>query len=99
MWSNYDSVELEDSKTIEGVSVGLENNQINSWRISFAGPSDTLYEGGYFQAMMKFPDDYPNSPPQFKFLTEMWHPNSNQSFDFKSLPRWPRLHLHSSRPR
>lgn len=83
MWSKYVSIELEDSKTIEGVSVGLENNQINSWRISFAGPSDTLYEGGYFQAMMKFPDDYPNSPPQFKFLTEMWHPNSNQSFDSK----------------
>lgn len=27
--------------------------------------------------MMKFPEDYPNSPPTFKFLTEMWHPNSN----------------------
>lgn len=68
---------MEESKTIEGVSVGLEGNSLYSWNISFAGPSDTLYEGGYFQALMKFPEDYPNSPPTFKFLTEMWHPNSN----------------------
>ncbi|CAD8211138.1 unnamed protein product [Paramecium pentaurelia] len=67
--------QLEESKTIEGVSVGLESNSLYQWNISFAGPSDTLYEGGYFQAMMKFPEDYPNSPPTFKFLTEMWHPN------------------------
>lgn len=42
------SLELEESKTIEGVSVGLEGNSLYSWNISFAGPSDTLYEGGYF---------------------------------------------------
>ncbi|CAD8187519.1 unnamed protein product [Paramecium pentaurelia] len=67
--------QLEESKTIEGVSVGLEGNSLYSWNISFAGPSDTLYEGGYFQALMKFPEDYPNSPPTFRFQTEMWHPN------------------------
>jgi ubiquitin-conjugating enzyme E2 G1 len=25
---------------------------------------------------MKFPSDYPNNPPEFRFLTPMWHPNS-----------------------
>jgi len=25
--------------------------------------------------MMKFPHDYPYSPPSVKFLTKMWHPN------------------------
>jgi len=24
---------------------------------------------------MKFPHDYPYSPPTVKFLTKMWHPN------------------------
>lgn len=24
---------------------------------------------------MKFPSDYPYSPPSVKFLTKMWHPN------------------------
>ncbi len=28
-----------------------------------------------FQAHMKFPNDYPYSPPTVRFLTKMWHPN------------------------
>ena len=35
-----------------------------------------MFEGGYFQASMSFPTDYPNNPPIFKFKTQMWHPNS-----------------------
>lgn len=27
------------------------------------------------QARIKFPIDYPYSPPAFRFLTKMWHPN------------------------
>lgn len=27
------------------------------------------------QALIKFPIDYPYSPPAFRFLSEMWHPN------------------------
>ncbi|XP_022095009.1 ubiquitin-conjugating enzyme E2 R2-like isoform X4 [Acanthaster planci] len=27
------------------------------------------------RAQMKFPHDYPYSPPTFKFLSKMWHPN------------------------
>ena len=27
------------------------------------------------QAVMKFPQDYPYSPPSFRFVTKMWHPN------------------------
>ena len=29
----------------------------------------------FLQAVMKFPPDYPYSPPSVKFLTKMWHPN------------------------
>lgn len=32
-------------------------------------------EGGYFNAIMTFPDNYPNSPPSVRFTSEMWHPN------------------------
>jgi hypothetical protein len=28
-----------------------------------------------FQAHMKFPNDYPYSPPSIRFLTKVWHPN------------------------
>jgi len=33
-------------------------------------------EGGFFKAELKFPEDFPNSPPDMRFLTPMWHPNS-----------------------
>mmetsp|Transcript_21478 Transcript_21478/g.55800 ORF Transcript_21478/g.55800 Transcript_21478/m.55800 type:complete len:127 (-) Transcript_21478:718-1098(-) len=39
------------------------------------GPEDSLYEGGFFNAEMKFPQDYPNHPPKLKFTTDIWHPN------------------------
>lgn len=29
----------------------------------------------FFQAHMKFPHDYPYSPPTIRFLTKVWHPN------------------------
>jgi len=29
----------------------------------------------FVQARMKFPGDYPYSPPTVKFLSKMWHPN------------------------
>jgi hypothetical protein len=33
-------------------------------------------EGGFFKAELKFPDDFPSNPPEMKFVTKMWHPNS-----------------------
>jgi len=43
--------------------------------VLFEGPEGTLYEGGYFKAVLKFPNDYPNSPPDMQFKSKMWHPN------------------------
>uniref|UniRef100_A0A8D0GN71 Ubiquitin conjugating enzyme E2 R2 n=1 Tax=Sphenodon punctatus TaxID=8508 RepID=A0A8D0GN71_SPHPU len=34
-----------------------------------------------FQAQIKFPSDYPYSPPTFRFLTKMWHPNIYENGD------------------
>lgn len=56
--------------------MGLENdNDMFLWTVVFEGPSDTLFEGGFFKASLKFPQDYPNNPPEMRFLTKMWHPN------------------------
>lgn len=37
--------------------------------------SDSYYDGGYFKAQMTFPSNYPMSPPSFKFLRPIYHPN------------------------
>ncbi len=32
-------------------------------------------EGGFFKATLKFPEDFPNSPPEMRFVSDIWHPN------------------------
>ncbi|KAG2771608.1 hypothetical protein PC129_g2771 [Phytophthora cactorum] len=60
----------------EGVSVGLgDDDNIFNWEILLVGPPDTLYEGGFFKAVLEFPSDFPNMPPKMTFKSEMWHPN------------------------
>lgn len=36
-------------------------------------------EGGFFNARLTFPKDYPNSPPTCRFTSEMWHPNGRRA--------------------
>lgn len=59
-----------------GCSVGLDDDgDFFSWRVCFEGPPDTYYEGGIFGALLKFPQDFPNNPPEMIFEQDMWHPN------------------------
>ncbi|GAA5834199.1 hypothetical protein JCM5353_006948 [Sporobolomyces roseus] len=61
---------------VEGFSAGLvDDDNVFEWEITIFGPQDTLYEGGFFRALLNFPQDFPLRPPKMKFLTEMWHPN------------------------
>ena len=39
------------------------------------GPEGTEWEGGVFKLKMEFTDQYPNKPPNVKFVTEIFHPN------------------------
>ncbi|XP_010253222.1 PREDICTED: ubiquitin-conjugating enzyme E2 7 isoform X1 [Nelumbo nucifera] len=61
---------------VDGFSAGLvDDSNIFEWSVTIIGPPDTLYDGGYFNAIMSFPSNYPNSPPTVRFVSEMWHPN------------------------
>lgn len=61
---------------VEGFSAGLvDDSNLFEWQITVIGPPDTLYEGGFFNARLTFPKDYPNAPPVCRFTSEMWHPN------------------------
>lgn len=53
----------------------VDDENLFEWLIHIEGPEGTPYEGGIFKVEMKFPDDYPNSPPTMKFLSPFWHPN------------------------
>eukprot|EP01026_Neomeris_dumetosa_P075320 TRINITY_DN79304_c0_g1_i15.p1 TRINITY_DN79304_c0_g1~~TRINITY_DN79304_c0_g1_i15.p1 ORF type:complete len:129 (-),score=9.58 TRINITY_DN79304_c0_g1_i15:17-403(-) len=61
---------------VDGFSAGLkDDNNIYEWQVTIMGPPDTYYEGGFFNASLRFPKNYPNSPPECRFVSEMWHPN------------------------
>jgi len=70
--------ELKDlhKNPVEYFKVELaDESNLFEWQVWIAGPPGTLYEGGIFKASMTFPEDYPNSPPTMKLLSEFWHPN------------------------
>jgi ubiquitin-conjugating enzyme E2 G1 len=33
-------------------------------------------EGGIFRCTLTFPADFPNNPPEMRFVSDIWHPNS-----------------------
>lgn len=74
------ALQLEYSKLqkepVEGFTVKLgDDSNLYQWHVGIFGPPDTLYEGGYFKAIMEFPSKYPFEPPKVRFRTKMWHPN------------------------
>merc|ERR1719471_2122555 len=67
---------------LEGIRSRLVNeDNLFEWEVALFGPPDTLYQGGYFKAHMKFPTDYPYSPPSIRFVTKVWHPNVYENGD------------------
>jgi len=63
------------SEPVEGIAVELKDDNLHEWRVFIEGPKETFYDGGIFQLSMKFPNDYPMSPPIVAFVSDFWHPN------------------------
>ncbi|KAF8468156.1 ubiquitin-conjugating enzyme/RWD-like protein [Kalaharituber pfeilii] len=60
----------------EGITAGpADEDNLFEWDCLIAGPEGTPWEGGVFPAVMKFPKDYPLSPPSLTFTCRMFHPN------------------------
>ncbi|AET39611.1 E2 ubiquitin-conjugating protein UBC7 Ecym_4578 [Eremothecium cymbalariae DBVPG len=60
----------------EGIVAGPVNEEnMFLWDCLIAGPPDSPYEGGIFNARLQFPTDYPLSPPKLTFTPSILHPN------------------------
>jgi ubiquitin-conjugating enzyme E2 G1 len=46
-----------------------------NWDILILGPQDTIFEGAIIKCNLVFPPTYPNKPPEFRFITNLPHPN------------------------
>lgn len=70
--------QLTDPKTaIPFFNVELTNDSnLFSWNVGIMIQNEeSIYNGGYLKGLMSFPDDYPYSPPEFKFIPPIYHPN------------------------
>lgn len=70
--------ELTDpKKAIPSFHIELEDDSnIFLWNIGvMVLNEESIYHGGFFKAQMKFPEDFPFSPPTFRFTPAIYHPN------------------------
>ena len=66
---------FNEDDPVEGVSLGMQEGNVFDWDFTIIGPKDTHYEGGVFKGKLKFPNNYPYSPPEFSLVTPIYHPN------------------------
>lgn len=59
----------------DGVTGAPLDEDIMTWNAVIFGPDGTPWEGGTFKLELKFTEDYPNKPPNVKFVTKLFHPN------------------------
>jgi len=81
MASNAEKRLLKDLKRLQeqgedaGVTATPSGDSLFNWTATIFGPDDTEWEGGIFNLVLDFSEDYPNKPPKVKFVTKMFHPN------------------------
>lgn len=59
----------------DGFTGTPEANNIMKWSAVIFGPEDTSWEGGTFKLTLEFTEEYPNKPPNVRFISKMFHPN------------------------
>ena len=60
---------------MEGIDIKPNPNNFRHFVVRLAGPRDTPYESGVFDAELLLPEDYPMNPPKVLFNTKIFHPN------------------------
>jgi ubiquitin-conjugating enzyme E2 A len=80
---------INDFKKIEndeksGFLTSPQEDNLLIWDAVIFGPDDSPWEGGAFNLILEFSEEYPNKPPKVKFTCPMFHPNS-MWFNIKKL--------------
>lgn len=58
-----------------GISAAPVDMNILSWQAVIFGPDESPWSGGTFNLLIDFSEEYPNKPPNVRFVTKMFHPN------------------------
>ncbi|CAN3360519.1 ubiquitin-conjugating enzyme E2-34 kDa [Diutina catenulata] len=66
----------DPKKGIPSFNIELDDDNIFLWNIGIMVLNkESMYHGGYFKGQMRFPTDFPFSPPTFRFTPAIYHPN------------------------
>jgi len=57
----------------------FEEKQITKWDVVLFGPEGSEWDGGVFRMTITFPDTYPHTVPDVKFVDIPFHPNIYQN--------------------
>uniref|UniRef100_A0A7S3W7T7 UBC core domain-containing protein n=1 Tax=Strombidinopsis acuminata TaxID=141414 RepID=A0A7S3W7T7_9SPIT len=60
---------------VVGIYAEPSETNFRHFFVKIAGPSETPYEGGMFEAELFLPEDYPMVAPKVLFRTKIYHPN------------------------
>jgi ubiquitin-protein ligase len=74
-----DYKDLQSDTSLAGISASPDPSDLLTWRAVICGPVDTPWEGGLFTLSLTFAYDYPATPPNVKFLTQIFHPNGTKA--------------------
>mmetsp|Transcript_20282 Transcript_20282/g.39760 ORF Transcript_20282/g.39760 Transcript_20282/m.39760 type:complete len:219 (+) Transcript_20282:670-1326(+) len=58
-----------------GISAAPMDDNILKWAGVIFGPDSSIWEGGTFNLVLEFSEEYPNKPPKVRFVTKIFHPN------------------------
>lgn len=66
----------DPKKGIPSFHIELDDDNIFLWNIGIMVLNkESMYHGGYFKGQMRFPSEFPYSPPTFRFTPAIYHPN------------------------
>jgi ubiquitin-protein ligase len=59
------------------IDIYINNDDIYFWKIIIKGPDGTPYKNGTWLAYIQFPQSYPSTAPNIRFVTPIKHCNIN----------------------
>jgi len=71
----YELCSADNELSLIGCSFALIDNNYYKWKVTIIGPKGTPYENGLFFIQIIFPEDYPKSGAEFRFINQIYHLN------------------------
>ncbi|PVU89578.1 hypothetical protein BB561_005287 [Smittium simulii] len=63
---------------VPGIDAIPHEDNLRYFSVVMDGPSQSPYEGGHFKLELFLPEEYPMGPPKVRFLTKLYHPNTDK---------------------